>query len=31
MNPEISRQKYEKFVNRDNVRETIDLLTNIIS
>lgn len=31
MNPEVSRQKYQKFMARDNVSQTIDLLTNVIA
>lgn len=31
MNPEISKIKYEKFVQRASVKETMDLLTNALS
>ena len=31
MNPEISKIKYDKFVRRASVKETMDLLTNTLS
>jgi hypothetical protein len=31
MNPEISRAKYEKFVNTQSVKETMKLLTNLLA
>jgi hypothetical protein len=31
MNPEISKNKYEKFVQRHQVKEIMDLLTNALS
>ena len=31
MNPEVSRQKYEKYMARESVSKTIDLLTQVIS
>ena len=31
MNPEISKIKYEKFIQRASVKETMDLLTNTLS
>jgi hypothetical protein len=31
MNPEISKIKYEKFIHRASVKETMELLTNTLS
>lgn len=28
MDPDISRHKYEKFVNRDSVKDAMEMLTN---
>jgi|LakMenEpi03Aug12_release.lakeMendotaPanAssembly.Ray.scaffolds.fasta_scaffold3219941_1 predicted secreted protein len=31
MNPEISKNKFDKFVNRESVQETMDLLISVLS